>query len=271
MNSPVSTVIAAPRRVEAGNGYRWWADAFASLFGEGARVGVWVGMWIVFLLIQLLLHGIPFGGSVASFLLSFVLGGGLMKAARTTQAGVTPEFGDLFSGFGPKGGALVAVALLLLVACIGVLGLMLLIGLGAVISAVASAVTLSMSQFDEFSLESFNMGTGSIVLIVLCFLLFIPISMAAWLAPALVILRGANPGDALRLSLAACARNSGALTVYGLVFVGLAVVASMLLMLGWLLLGPLMFLSTYAAYRDLFDDALAIEVAPGAAAGSSNA
>jgi uncharacterized membrane protein len=269
MNSPASTAIAAPRRVDAGNGYRWWADAFSWLFGDAARVGVWVGMWLLFLVVPLPLHLVPLGGSVISFLLSFVLSGGLMAAARSTQGGRTPVFADLFSGFGPKGGALVASALLILLACLGVIGLMLIVGLGAVISAIASAV--AQGDMFEMGIGSFSITTGSVVLILLCFLLFIPISMAAWLAPALVVLRDASPGDALRLSLAACSRNAGALTVYGLSFIGLAIIASMLAMLGWLFLGPLLFLSTYAAYRDLFEDALVIDVAPGRPAGSSAA
>ena len=82
--------------------------------------------------------------------------------------------------------------------------------------------------------------------------------MATWLAPALVMLRGTAPVEALRLSLAACSRNMGALTVYGLVGIFFAIVATLLLGLGWLVLLPLALLSTYAAFQDLFPEAVEV-------------
>ena len=76
---------------------------------------------------------------------------------------------------------------------------------------------------------------------------------AAWLAPALIVLQKQPPFEALKTSLAACWANLGALTIYGLLWIGFAIIASIPLMLGWLVLAPLMVLSTYAAYRDLFE------------------
>lgn len=251
MNTPASPTTVAPRHVAAGNGLRWWGDSFSWLFGDMARLGVWVGMWLCFVLVQLPLHLFPFAGALVSFLLLFVLCGGLMNAARKTEAGQAPVFADLFGGFGPQGGALVGAALLVLAACALVLGLMLLIGVGALISAVAGYVSWRSFDWYEPALR-LRLGAGSVILMLGCLALLVPISMAAWLAPALVVLRGASPVDALRLSLAACWRNVGALTVYGIAFIGLALASTMMLLLGWLFLGPLMFLSTYAAFRDMF-------------------
>ena len=60
------------------------------------------------------------------------------------------------------------------------------------------------------------------------------------------------PIPALRASFASGWANAGALTAYGVVFIGAAIVATVLLGLGWLVLLPLISLSTYAAYVDLF-------------------
>jgi uncharacterized membrane protein len=98
-------------------------------------------------------------------------------------------------------------------------------------------------------------GTLTILLAVLVAVaLMIPAAMAIWFAPALVVLNDFGVGDALKASFAACLKNFVPFLVYGLVFVGLAVVASIPLMLGWLALGPVVAASVYTAYRDIFYD-----------------
>lgn len=248
--------ILLARTAGAANGLRWWADSATWLFGNVARIGVWVAMVLCFFLILAPLHWFAIVGSVAAHLLWFVFSGGLMLAARNTQRGQVPRFSELFAGFGPQGGALVAAGLLVLLATLAVVGVMMAIGLGAAIGSLASVA--SMGEVAESPPALVGIGWGSLVLLLLCLLLFVPISMAAWLAPALIMLRGARPVDALRMSLAACWRNVGALTVYGLVAIGLAIVATLMFLLGWLLLLPLIFLSTYAAYCDLFEQDIEI-------------
>jgi len=248
MRSPTISARATP----AASGLRWWTDSVWWLFGDVARIGVWIGMLLCLVLILFPLHWFPFVGSLVSNLLWFVFCGGLMVAARHTERGQVPRFSELFAGFGPQGGALAGAGLIVLLATLAVVGLMLTIGLGVIISALGSVT--SLEDFAESPPPALlSIGGGSLLLLFLCLLLFVPISMAAWLAPALIMLRGASAVDALRLSLAACRRNLGALTVYGLVGAGLAVVATLTFLIGWILLLPLVFLSTYAAYRDLFE------------------
>lgn len=207
-------------------------------------------MMLCFFLILVPLHWLPFLGSLASHLLMFVFLGGLMIAARDTQRGQVPEFRDLFAGFGPQGGALVGAGLIVFVASLAVVGLMLLVGLGTLFGSLSA-----MTSYEQLAAQRAfweDIGLGSLLAILICLLLFVPISMAAWLAPALIMLRGAGPLDALRWSLLACRRNLGALTVYGLVGIVLAVIATLMFMIGWFFLLPLIFLSSYAAFRDMF-------------------
>ncbi len=253
MTTPsVRPAPAVVRQTGAGRGYRWWAESASWLFGDVSRLGAWIVMLLCFFLILAPLHWFPVIGSIAANLLFFVLCGGLMLAARATERGQVPRFADLFAGFGPRGGALAGAGLLVLLAGVAVLGLMMFIGLGGTVAAIVGAG--SVSDFEAPSLAAQGIGGTTILLLLCCLLLFVPISMAAWLAPALIVLRGASPVDALRLSLGACLRNGGALTVYGLVGVALAVVSTMLFLVGWILLLPMAFLSTYAAYLDLFEE-----------------
>jgi uncharacterized membrane protein len=243
------------RSVPAGNGIAWWREAFSWLFGDMSRLLVWVGMGLAVTFLNVLLNKGSLLGMAASIVLSFLLAGGLMRAAERTGRGEAVGFGDLFGGFGPSAGALASGGLMVLLAMAALWGLLLTVGVVTVLGAIAAA----LSQSDPDALAAAAVGVGGLALIGLLvfLLLLIPLSLAAWLAPALIVLRGVRPLDALRLSLRASWRNLGALSVYGLAFIGLAVVASLMIMLGWLFLVPLCYLSAYAAYRDLFEEASA--------------
>jgi uncharacterized membrane protein len=251
MNHVTGGPIGCAQGLESGRGMRWWSEATAWLFRDLARLGTWLSMGLCATLLTSALHWFPWFGPIAATLLWFVLAGGLMAAARKTAHGDPVRFGDLFSGFGASGGALIGAGLIVVVACAAIVGLMLAIGLGAFLTSLVGLV--SIANWEEAPLAAGSIGGASMLLLLLCAGLFIPVSMAAWLAPALIVLHRAGPVDALRGSLAACRRNLAAMTVYGLVFIGLAIAASLLLMIGWLFLVPLAYLSTYAAFRDLFE------------------
>jgi uncharacterized membrane protein len=91
---------------------------------------------------------------------------------------------------------------------------------------------------------------GALVGLVAAVLFF----MAWWFAPALVTLNGAPPIDALQASFRASAANIGAQLVFGLIFIGLAIVASIPFGLGWLVLGPMAIGASYASWREVYGD-----------------
>ena len=80
----------------------------------------------------------------------------------------------------------------------------------------------------------------------------IPIYMAIWFAPALVVLNEMGVGEALRASFLACLKNVVPFLVYGVAMFLLAIVATIPIMLGWLVLGPMLVASVYTSYRDIF-------------------
>jgi len=233
----------------ATRGLQWWSSAIAWLFGSTQQTGTWVLMTLVYVLLSLLLHFIPLIGSVASIPLNFVFSGGLLLAASRSARAEAPAFADLFAGFGPSAGQLIAGGALVLVGYLAVFAALLVVGIGAAISAFAGSVLTDMTLPNP---AAWSIGLGTVGVVLLCLLALIPISLAAWLAPALIMLRRVPPVDALRLSLAAGWRNPGAVTVYGLVGIFFAFIATLLLMMGWLVVVPLIFLSSYAAYQDVF-------------------
>jgi uncharacterized membrane protein len=104
-----------------------------------------------------------------------------------------------------------------------------------------------------------GIALGNVVVAVLLGILFfllllLPLIMAIWFAPALVMLGGANPGAALKASFAGCLRNLIPMLIYGAIGIVLAIIASIPFALGWLVLAPVALASIYASYCDIFED-----------------
>jgi len=103
------------------------------------------------------------------------------------------------------------------------------------------------------------MSGSDLVLVVLLGILFfllllLPLVMAIWFAPALVMLGGMSAGAAMMASFKGCLRNILPFLLYGMIGLGLSIVASIPLGLGWFILGPLMFATIYSSYCDIFED-----------------
>lgn len=117
----------------------------------------------------------------------------------------------------------------------------------------------------------------------LAMLLYVPLLMAFWHAPALVLWHGVSPVKSLFFSLMACWRNRGAMLVYALGWLGVFLVAGLLLSLVAGLLGgsvvtdaaayPLaLFLASmfHASIYFSFRDSFVIEDADGGPAGEAH-
>ncbi len=98
------------------------------------------------------------------------------------------------------------------------------------------------------------LGIGALFAVLLGLLLGIPLMMAFWFAPALVALRNAEPLAATKASFDACLRNMWPMLVYSLLGLVFAIVASIPLGLGWLVLAPVFAASIYASYKDIFGE-----------------
>jgi uncharacterized membrane protein len=99
------------------------------------------------------------------------------------------------------------------------------------------------------------MGGSFVLAWLVAMALSIPIYMALWFAPALVVLRGLAPVAAVKESFFGCLKNVVPFLIYGIVLLVLGIVAAIPLGLGWLVLGPVAIASIYVAYRDIYGDA----------------
>ena len=82
--------------------------------------------------------------------------------------------------------------------------------------------------------------------------LFIPLIMAYWFAPALVMLHDLGVVESMKLSFVACLRNILPFLIYGIIMLLLFVIGSIPIGLGLLVVIPAMLASMYTAYKDIF-------------------
>jgi hypothetical protein len=242
-SSPAGSGAAGEARtVEAGQGWAWIMSGF-ELFKK--QPGIWIVIVILLFVILMVLAFIPLLGALATFLLMPVFTGGLMLGCQSLARDGTLEINHLFAGFKTQTGNLVVLGAISVGAWIVVmLPVMAIVGVGAFFGA---------SHGGAAGIGS--MGASFLLAFLIVFALSIVIYMALWFAPALVVLRGAAPVAAIKLSFAACLKNIIPFLVYGIVVFVLSIVATIPAGLGWLVLGPVLAASVYTAYQDIFGDA----------------
>jgi uncharacterized membrane protein len=236
--------IAGGRGVPAGNGWNWIAQGWG-LFKR--QPGMWIGIVLVLVVISFVAAIIPFIGSIALMVLFPVFTAGLMLGCRALEEGGALEFGHLFAGFRDRVGPLAAVGGIYLAATMAIA---LVVGLvtGASMFAVMSGA--AGGQVDPAAAVGAFMGVLLAMLVMLA--LMIPIVMAVWFAPALVVFHERGAVEAMKESFSGCLRNIVPFLVYGVAGLLLAILASIPLGLGWLVLGPVLAASMYTAYRDIY-------------------
>jgi uncharacterized membrane protein len=226
------TFVPDGQALPAGNAMAWIGAGW-NLFKQQP------GIWILVIIILLVLGVIPIVNLVMT-LLGPVIFGGLMIGCRSIEEGNGLEVGHIFAGFREHAGKLVLVGVFNIVAWVLVMLIIFMVAGGSIFAMQAAGADPAAGAA----------GAGLAVLIGLAF--GIPIYMAIWFAPALITLSDMEVAAALKASFFGCLRNIVPFLLYGIVIFGLMIVATLPLMLGWLVLGPVVIASVYASYRDIF-------------------
>jgi len=110
-----------------------------------------------------------------------------------------------------------------------------------------------LQEIEQAQVEDISAYATDIMLLTLIALtLFTPCVMAIWFAPTIIISSEETPLSAMLLSFNACLKNVLPFVLYGTVVFILAIVASIPLMLGYLILLPILSASVYVSYQDCF-------------------
>ena len=163
-----------------------------------------------------------------------------MLGCRSLENGEGLRFDHLFAGFQKNLGQLLLVGLLYFVGMIIIMLAVFVVFGGALLGMFTGQIS------SDFSMSTFGLA----MLIVMA--LSIPLMMAIWFAPILVALNDISAVAAMKLSFFGCLRNILPFVVYGIVLFILAIIATIPIGLGWLLLMPTLVCATYVAYREIF-------------------
>lgn len=236
-----------PRHCPASAGVNWIGEGF-SLFKSNA--GMWLAITLVYAVIYFAVGAIPFIGYLW-WIISSVFAGGLLYAAREADVGEGPEIEHIFAGF--KRGAASLLALGVLTAVAYLIAFVVSAVLALLITGSLGSINLGMFQSEQFDPSLFlALLPALFVFLAIGFAFFVPITMCQLFAPALIIFHDVPVIDAMKMSFAASTRNLGSLTVWGLLGIVVWIAGALLLMLGLLVAFPVLLLSTYAAYKQIF-------------------
>ncbi len=231
------------QRLTAGHGWEWIKQGYA-LFMKAPLL--WIVLLMICLVAAVAISAIPFIGEPLVSLLMPAMIVGLMAGCRALHNGEELELPHLLSGFQRHTTPLVTLGGITLAAQFLILGVMMLVGGGALVTILMSNTDISDPNIFTTAIA----GAGLAVLIGLT--LFSVLLMATQFAPMLVYFNNAPPIAAMKLSLNAFTHNIAPMLVYGASFMLLAILASLPMFLGWLVLLPVIFTSLYAAYVDIF-------------------
>lgn len=227
------------RTVPAGNAFEWLKQGWAIFM---VNPGIWVAITVIFLVIYLGLSIVPLIGQLAAHLLTPVLGAGLLLACQKVSNNRTLEIPDLFAGFKQNTQNLVMLGLLYMAGMLAIFAVAALLGGGGLASGMVLGNTAGA-----------GVALGGMMLAFLVSLaLSVPLVMAMWFAPALVVFNNMQPVPALKASFNACMKNMWVFLVYGLMTLVLCFFAALPLGLGFLVLVPVLAGTLYASYRDIF-------------------
>lgn len=260
MSASAAAELPFARR-EASHGARWLRDAFAMLWAHRVR---WLLLLLVYYFIIVSINLIPLLGAYVAPLLKPVFAVGFLAAAWSQERGQPPTVGHLFRGFRSNLAALLPLGVVFLVGMIAAVFATSWIDGGKVLEVLSGG-----ARPDEAVLARGDVQ-AAMLFGALCAL---PVLLALWFAPALVVFQDCGASRALLTSLRASVANWRPLVVYGLLlfFYGIVLPAAIAMLVaatapqdaayGILMLVLLPYLaffiatlniSDYVSYRDIF-------------------
>lgn len=249
--------------VPASTGAQWVLASVRTFFKRPVAL---IGLFLMFVATLSLIAIIPFVGIFVALALVPAFTVGLMAGTREAEAGRFPFPNTLFVALRqgpPQTRAMLLLGALYALAVLAVLGITALIDGGSLAQLYLGQISLSQELADDPRLRT-AMWVST--------LLYLPISLAFWHAPALVHWHAVPPVKSLFFSLVAVLRNARAFLLYGAVWLMLSFGAGLALLLFMLLnsfssgaalaatamfplslvLGALFFTSLWFTFRDCF-------------------
>jgi len=244
------------RTAPASHGVAWLVDSFA-IFSKNWLA--WIGVVIFIFVMKIATLFLPFIGSIAMQILTPVFIGGLMFGCQAADRGEGFVFEHLFAGFSNEflrlaliGVIQLAGTFLIFIVC-GVILFFLVGGMETLIN-IYHALQSAVAENDINRLIEVSSGMTLFILVdvLIGLALYVPLLVLIWFAPALIILDNQDIISAMKNSFTGCMNNVIPYLVYGVIGLIFCILASIPLGLGWLVLIPMMIISVYLAYKDIY-------------------
>jgi len=242
-----------PRAVRAGHGWAWIVEGYR-LFRKSPAV--WLAVLLLLFASTRILLAIPLLGLVVVVLMPvFIVG--LMEGCRALERGDRLELRHLLAGFRRNAPRLATIGGISLIGNLLLMMIVMEIGgeaITALMKTVAKGATMTPQLAQEMQAATRTVGRALLVGMAVT----LPLFMALWYAPLLVYFNDLGPVAAMKSSLIACVKNTGAMLVYGAVIVaGIMLAIPFTTALGQydftlFLLAPIVVPSIYASYKDIF-------------------
>lgn len=229
-------------QVHAKQGLQWILSGFY-MFRRAPLA--WVFVCFTLMLIAISMSLIPLLGKFIFTLVSPVFLAGIMLGCKDMEQGKSLDMTHLFIAFRTNTVPLITIGGIYLIGQILIIGLVMLIG--------GSQMT-DMMLYGKRVDESELMGVMSSFLTssLIALTLSIPLMMASWFSPLLVVFENVPPIIAMQKSFFACLRNFIPFQLYGVTLIVLTIISVMPYGAGLVILIPTIFASIYVSYKDIF-------------------
>jgi hypothetical protein len=206
--------------VPASHGYLWVKQGIRAFANQPLAL---IGLFFMFMAMMSVATFLPYVGSVIALMLLPGITLGLMAATQESHRGKFPMPSILISAFRAEQQRLQAMVVLGALYAAGFLAVM---GISALLDGGQFAsLYLVGGQITDELLRTPDFLTAMWVAMAL----YLPLSLLFWHAPGLVHWYGVSPVKSLFFSAVACFRNIGAYTVYSLVWMGIFLLAGIVL------------------------------------------
>jgi len=220
-------------------------------------------IWIIlcsamYAIIAILSYTLELVGLLIFTILFPVLLAGLMNGCRALEQGKKLQFFHLFTGFK------ISPAPLLTLGAISLVGQLLIFGIMSIIAGdVAMDYVIDGTRTNEET-EVIKASSNLLSALIAGLILHVPLMMAIWFAPLLIVFDKISPYAAMRLSFIACLSNFIPLQVFAVSLLVLVIMALIpYILLGFVsfsfglvnfVLMPILYASIYASYKAIFID-----------------
>lgn len=231
--------FSGPAALPMGAGWQWFTRGF---WHFRQNPFAWIGVLLLWMIVSVALSAIPVIGVIGSLVLSLlspVILAGFVLGAHTQEQGGDFTIAHLLAGFSSNVKQLVLVGLLYLG--------------GIFIAVVLLGLVIGGLFFTGGDMSNPQMGSSTIVLAVLAgTTVTIPLVMAYWFAPALIVFEGMSAIAAMKLSFNGCVKNILPFLFYGIVATFFLILGALPLGLGLLVVFPVVTASIYTSYRAIY-------------------